>query len=184
MGDAPPRAGSAPPAGYTLRPSRDGDIADLCALSWRAGQLFALHGYPLIAAEPPMSEAEFVAHYAATAITVAEAPDGGRPAGFAATLSVGGWLWLAEISVDPEHGRKGVGTALVDHVARLAASLGLLGIGLSTFREVPFNAPFYRRLGFSELAPEAAPPELRQRWRDEIPPGVAPGERLLMTRGA
>lgn len=164
-----------------MRPLREGDIAELCALSWRAGQLFAGHGYPAIAAEPKMGEAEFQAHFAGTEIVAAEAPDG-SPAGFTATLPIGGWLWLAEISVDPEYGRKGVGAALLECVADQAAAGGLRGVALSTFRDVPFNAPLYRRRGFAEIAPDAAPAELAARWQAEIPPGVAPSERLLMLR--
>lgn len=180
--DGSPRP-AIPPEGFSLRPLRDGDIAGLCALSWRAGRLFADHGYPAIAAEPLMSETDFRDHFADTEIAVAEAPDG-RPAGFAATLPIGEWLWLAEISVDPAHGRQGIGAALLEHVAGTAADRNLAGVALSTFRDVPFNAPFYRGRGFAEVAPEAAPAVLAARWQAEIPPGATPSERLLMLRRA
>ena len=95
---------------------------------------------------------------------------------------VGRFLHLGELSVDPNHGRRGIGRTLVEAVAVRAGGLGLAGVSLSTFRMVPFNAPFYAALGFIELPLEAAPPELARLSYDEVPEGVEPGARLLMTR--
>jgi GNAT superfamily N-acetyltransferase len=45
-----------------------------------------------------------------------------------------------------------IGAALLDAVAERARAAGLDGLSLSTFREAPWNAPYYRRLGFVEVA--------------------------------
>ena len=114
-------------------------------------------------------------------ILVVEAPDA-APAGFAAMRQVGRFLHLGELSVDPTHGRRGIGRTLVEAVAVRAGELGLDGVSLSTFRAVPFNAPFYAGLGFAELPLDAAPAELSRLFYDEVPGGIEPGARLLMTR--
>lgn len=143
--------------------------------------MFRDHGYPDLADEEPASVEAFVGHFADARLLVAASPQD-APAGFAAARPIGGWLWLCELSVDPAHGRQGLGGALVDAVGSHAAGIGLAGIGLSTFRDLPFNAPFYRRLGFRIVDLRDAPDALRERFMAEVPPGVDPAARCLMTR--
>lgn len=106
----------------------------------------------------------------------------GQPAGFADAGPLGGGFHLRELSVDPAHGRRGVGTALVEAVIAASRERGLSGVSLTTFRDVPFNAPFYARLGFEELAPDRADPALRDAFVREVPDGVDPASRVLMWR--
>lgn len=63
-----------------------------------------------------------------------------------------------------------------------AGRAGREGVSLTTFRFVPFNRPFYERLGFEELPLAAAPPALRAVFAQELPQGVDMKERLLMLR--
>jgi hypothetical protein len=49
---------------------------------------------------------------------------------------------------------------------------------LTTFAHVPWNAPYYARLGFAVLTSDELGPELRatregERWLDELQPRVA-----------
>ena len=67
---------------------------------------------------------------------------------------------LEQLSVDPAHGRAGVGTALVLAALAEAARDGLPTMSLCTFRDVAVGAPFYARLGFRE------PTALRAYQRD------------------
>ena len=97
-------------------------------------------------------------------------------------MEIDSHLWLAEISVDPEHGRRGVGTALLREIIEDAARRGLKGVALSTFRDVPFNAPFYREHGFEETDPRIEPPGLRDRFEAETPAGIDRSTRVLMVR--
>ncbi|KDA03922.1 GNAT family N-acetyltransferase [Hyphomonas oceanitis] len=76
----------------------------------------------------------------------------GRAVGFALTSQRGGTLYLDQISVHPDHGRKGLGRALIARLASEAKARKLKCITLSTFRDLAWNGPFYRRLGFREIA--------------------------------
>lgn len=60
----------------------------------------------------------------------------------------------------PEHGRRGIGTALVRAVCEEARWEGHRRLTLCTYRDVPWNGPFYRALGFEELAD--LPPHLER----------------------
>ena len=68
--------------------------------------------------------------------------------GFALGWIVDGEGHLDELAVIPEYGRRGIGRALVDEVVAWTSAQGLPSITLTTFRDVPFNAPYYEKLGF------------------------------------
>ena len=74
--------------------------------------------------------------------------------GFAHVLELGGGWHLEQIAVHPAHGRRGLGSALLDGVCREVASRGGHAVTLRTFADVAWNAPFYERHGFVELEVE------------------------------
>lgn len=53
---------------------------------------------------------------------------------------------------------------------------------LTTFRDVPFNAPFYARLGFEPMPLDTAPQALNAKFQAEVPDGIDPASRVLMVR--
>lgn len=108
--------------------------------------------------------------------------DADRPLGFAVTGEVDGIAWLKELSVDPGFMRRGVGSALIEEVAKEALATGYRLLALSTFRDVPFNAPFYLRRGFEIVDTATAPAPLAAQVRREVPEGAKPGDRVLMIR--
>ena len=169
------------PAGYAIRERRAQDDAALLRIENRAAELFRAHGYPEIADNPFASVEDFRAMMQGheTWVTV----DGSDiPVGYAVAGPLGAHFHLRELSVDPGHGRKGLGAALVRTVVAAAASRGAAGVSLTTFRDVPFNMPFYEKLGFAEIALDDAPPALRDAFRRELPPGMDPAPRVLMLR--
>ena len=56
-------------------------------------------------------------------------------------------LHLLGPMVHPDHQRRGIARALVDHIAGIAQSMGLAGLSLSTCRQTG-NVPIFARLGF------------------------------------
>ncbi len=96
---------------------------------------------------------------------------GNALAGFALCQIVAGDFHLEELSVHPAHGRKGLGRALTLLCCHEAHQRGMLPVYLTTFRSPPWNAPFYARLGFREVADGEAPSwlqEIRQRERSRF----------------
>jgi len=77
--------------------------------------------------------------------------DYGEAVGFTLTSVRDGMLYLDQVSVHPDHGRKGLGAALVNRVINDARHRGLKSVALSTFRDLPWNGPFYKKLGFREI---------------------------------
>lgn len=94
----------------------------------------------------------------------------GRPVAFALASSSGARLYLEELDVATDHAGRGLGLALIAEVERKAAADGAVEIALTTYRDVPWNAPFYLRHGF-EFA-DAVDAELSARLRDEAARGL------------
>jgi GNAT superfamily N-acetyltransferase len=82
------------------------------------------------------------------------AEDAGRLIGFATCEAFEHELHLWELAVRQEAQRKGAGRALIAAVVDEARARGLPEVTLTTFRDIPWNAPFYARCGFVEI-PEA-----------------------------
>jgi len=89
---------------------------------------------------------------------------------------------LEEIDVHPEHGRRGLGTKLVMAVCAWAGRDGHRSVTLTTFRDLPWNMPFYARLGFQVIVPEEFSPALRSVIEDETRRGLDPTRRVAMRR--
>ncbi|MFN4186000.1 MAG: GNAT family N-acetyltransferase, partial [Hyphomonas sp.] len=103
-------------------------------------------------------------------------------AGFVLTSVREGNLYLDQISVDPSQGRKGLGAALIERVMEEAKDRGLKRVVLSTFRDLPWNGPFYKKNGFREL-----PRKRMEKWMIEIESvqddnGLNVRERCFMAR--
>ena len=90
---------------------------------------------------------------------VAESPRG-DPVGFALAMAQSPLAFLAEVDVLPDHGRRGLGRALVQAVVSAARQRGFARLALTTFAQLPFNAPMYERLGFARCPLDQLPPTL------------------------
>jgi len=138
-------------SGYTISPAQREDIDVLIEIDLAAGQLFAPTG--LITGEALLDHVpRTVFEQAIDAGDVYKVDAAmGTPVGFALVSHRGGMLYLDQISVHPDHGRRGLGSKLIQQVMQLGRQRKLKQVALSTFRDVPWNGPFYRKHGFREL---------------------------------
>lgn len=93
-----------------------------------------------------------------------------------------GAAYVEELDVLPEHGRRGLGARLLSTVCGWAGAQGLTAVALSTFRDVPWNGPFYRRHGFRDLRPEEWTPGMRMIREQEARDGLRAEARVFMRR--
>jgi GNAT superfamily N-acetyltransferase len=105
-----------------------------------------------------------------------------RPVGFALARIIGDNAHLDELDVDPAHGQQGLGTALVETVCDWAEASGYCAITLTTLRHIPWNAPWYQRLGFRVLEEYEWSAALRDLLHEEIHRGLPANQRVAMRR--
>lgn len=105
------------------------------------------------------------------------------PVGFAhVVVREPGVAHLEELDVHPEHGRRGLGRWLVATVCAWAAEHGYGAVTLTTFRDVPWNRPFYERVGFVVVPPSEISPAMLALVVEEYRRGLDPQRRVVMRR--
>lgn len=102
------------------------------------------------------------------------------PVGFALAEIVDGGAHLDEMDVLPDYGRQGIGTRLVHTIADWARAGGFHIVTLVTFRHLPWNAPFYERLGFVSMQAADLGEELRMLMAAEGRAGIDTRKRVCM----
>jgi GNAT superfamily N-acetyltransferase len=167
---------------YTTAMARPTDVEGLPAIELAAARLLAGHAPESVLNQTTSLEvlrkAQRQGH-----LWVALADD--VPVGFAHVVVMDRDVaHLEEIDVHPEHGRRGLGTELVLQVCHWAAAHRYTSVTLTTFRDVPWNMPFYARLGFDIVPPEQLSSCLRAVVEDETQRGLDPSRRVVMTRSS
>lgn len=103
-----------------------------------------------------------------------------QPVGFAIVRALGSALHLQEIDVHPAHARQRLGARLIEHIAHDAKASGVAALTLSTCDDIPWNGPYYARLGFSVLAAAELSAELQEVRRIEAAAGLPMAHRICM----
>jgi ribosomal protein S18 acetylase RimI-like enzyme len=85
-------------------------------------------------------------------LLVATLDEQSPPVGFVHVMVIDGHAHLEQLSVLPEQQRKGIGAALTRAAMAEARNQGFDRLSLCTYRDVPWNGPFYRAVGFTEVA--------------------------------
>jgi GNAT superfamily N-acetyltransferase len=167
------------PSGIEIRQALPAEFERLRAIELEADGMFAEVGIG------PFTNDDAEDHLAQAAVVLAA---GVPAAGFACVEIVDGAAHLWQLAVLPSEGRRGLGTALVAVVCEWAGARGFDAVTLTTFRDVAWNAPFYRGLGFepvSELSPGLA--AIRQHEKaigdDDFGPRIAMRKDLDRTGG-
>jgi GNAT superfamily N-acetyltransferase len=128
-----------------IRPALPEEFPLLSAIENAAGRRFDEAGMHLAAGVNVADRGE---------LPLAAFVAGEPPVGFVWVLLACGQPHVEEIAVVPEAGRRGIGRALLEAACDWAQRAGFDRVTLCTYRDVPWNGPFYRSAGFVEL-PEA-----------------------------
>jgi len=89
---------------------------------------------------------------------------------------------VEQVSVIPGYARRGLGRVLLVHVCEWALGNGLKAVTLTTFVNIPWNAPYYERCGFRGLSADDLTPGLQRIRREEAELGLDAGSRVCMRR--
>ncbi len=166
---------------YRVRLARDEDLSALPDIEREAAIRFAPYGLAEPLSNILTSMASLREGLQADRLWVAADGDD-RPVGFALAGVVGENAHLDELDVRPAHGQRGLGTALVETVCDWARRSGYRAVTLTTLRHIPWNAPWYQRLGFRILREDELTAALSDLLHDEIQHGLPADQRVAMRR--
>ena len=165
---------------YVVRLARADELPLLEAIEDEAGLRFdtipELAGVPAVPSRPGAFERAFAYRQVFVAVV------GETVVGFAYAEPIDGVCHLEEVDVLPAWGRRGIGRALVEAVVADARARGCPAVTLTTFRDVPWNAPFYARLGFRVLTPAELTRGLAEVVAHESARGLPASLRVVMRR--
>lgn len=160
------------PNGYSIRSATPTDIPLLNEIEAAAGTIFPFGSLPedVLAELVPYDFFIDAINLSRLLVAVDAAQ---APVGYAFWQDVDGSALLAQMDVHPQHGRKGLGTALVTQIINHVTKAGFLHLYLTTFSDVSWNAPFYQKLGFVLLDTENQPDFIKESLRDEEERGMS-----------
>lgn len=164
-----------------IRPARRSDLPLLQDIERAAGEPFRALGMARVADDDPPPLEALDRYRDAGRAWVTTGPDD-RPLGYLIADPVDGAAHIEQVSVHPSAARHGLGSALLDHVAGWAATGGLNALTLTTFTHVPWNAPYYARLGFRVLTESGLTDGLRRIRAEEAEHGLDRWPRVCMRR--
>jgi GNAT superfamily N-acetyltransferase len=143
---------------HLIRSARPSDLSSLSAIEASAVEIYGRYGRPLDDDWDLTPDEHWASYLAAGLLWVAEAD--AEPMGFLAAERRDNGLYVADVAVALGHQQRGVGRSLMQTAIDFARLEGLAEVTLTTNRSVPWNPPFYRRLGFVELGVAAMPAHL------------------------
>ncbi|MGK8196738.1 GNAT family N-acetyltransferase [Burkholderia cepacia] len=167
-------------ASILIRPATREDAAAMAAVEVAAAQRFRAIGMTHIAEAEPTDTAAVLARIDGGRAYVAVDMQGAC-VGFAFyRLLDARRLYLEELDVAPSHAGQRIGARLIEQVSARAAQEGLAEVVLSTFRDAPWNAPYYARLGFSIVDDATLDDTLRAIRAHHVALGLDETRRVFM----
>ena len=166
---------------FDVRRAIFADAVALPAIERSAAQLFRLDQPLAWLAEAQVPDA--AQHRLAIEqayVWLAENSDG-QLTGFVRAVDIDQHMHIEELSVSQAFQGQGIGRALVAAVIEQARAMQLNSVTLTTFRDLPWNAPFYQRMGFVELTHAHTDRHLRDALQAEVRYGF-PAERRCAMR--
>jgi ribosomal protein S18 acetylase RimI-like enzyme len=164
-----------------VRRARPCDATALPAIERSAAELFRLDPPLAWLADAEVADAAFhVQAIRQARVWVAEACQG-QLAGFLRAVPVDNQLHIEELSVSQHFQGQGIGRKLLSAAIAQAGEQQLCAVTLTTFRDLPWNAPFYQRMGFTLLNADEAAAHLIDALHHDSAHGL-PAERRCAMR--
>ncbi|GGJ39349.1 GNAT family N-acetyltransferase [Paenarthrobacter histidinolovorans] len=166
-----------------IRLAHSDDLQMMQDIERAAGETFRQLGMDQVADDEPFP-VETLGAYAAAGRAWVSVDGLDYPVAYLLADVVDGDGHVEQVSVHPDYAHQGIGRELL-HAARIwARGHGMQRQTLSTFRDVPWNAPYYRRLGFEVLDAGTWGPELAHLMEHEAELGLTRWPRVAMWRPA
>jgi GNAT superfamily N-acetyltransferase len=158
----------------------EADLQRLVDVEVEAGQVFRTVGMTKVAEDvPQISDLREAAE--AERLWVTEV--GSEVAGYISAEVLDGNAHVAQVSVAPAYAGRALGRVMIEFLEEWGRAAGRPATTLTTFRDVPWNGPYYLRLGYRVLRNEDIGPELVRTMAHEASlPGIEASLRCAMVK--
>ncbi|QIH07980.1 MULTISPECIES: GNAT family N-acetyltransferase [unclassified Pseudomonas] len=163
-----------------IRRARVSDANALPAIETCAARLFLRDPQLAWLAEAPVLDAEGHRRNIQRLPVWVACPAEDQPCAFLCAEPLGHELHIWEISVASDYQGQGIGKALLQAAIEHARQQRLKALTLTTFRQLPWNEPFYQRQGFITLDAGQLGTRLEQVLLDEQQHGLPALRRCAM----
>lgn len=164
-----------------IRLARPEDLVHLPEIERAAGAAFRDLDMASVADDEPPPTDVLRAYQRAGRAWVAT-DDVDRPIAYIVVDVVDEAAHVEQVSVHPDWARQGLGRRLLDAAEVWARELGLTAMTLTTFTDVPWNTPYYARLGFQVVAENEWTAGQRRIREHEAAIGLDAWPRVVMRR--
>ena len=163
-----------------IRPGAAADLQRLVDVEIEAGQVFRTIGMPEVATGVPQIS-DLREAVEADRLWVTEV--GSEVAGYISAEVLDGKAHVAQVSVAPAFAGRALGRAMIELLEDWGRAAGRPATTLTTFRDVPWNGPYYLRLGYRVLRQADIGPELARTMALEASlPGIEASMRCAMVK--
>lgn len=167
---------------YIIRPATENDLHHLPEIDNDANLTLAALGVPKLENIDPYEVSFYAKHLQKSQIFVASPESDSTPVAYAILATKDSQPYLNELAVLTDHRRKGLGRKLLQRCIDAARERDGEWLSLTTYKNVPFNAPFYTQYGFVPFTPDADWPELAKTRAEEKDSGLETLPRIAMRK--
>ena len=169
-----------------IRPARVDDLPCLQDIERAAGEAFRALAMDAVADDPPLAREVLAAYQRQGRAWVAtdRADPAGRPVAYLLVDVVDDAAHVEQVSVHPRCSGGRLGGALLDEASGWAVRQNLASVTLTTFTHVPWNGPYYTRLGFRHVPEDELGEGLLRLREAEAAHGLDRWPRSVMRRAA
>lgn len=164
-----------------IRAARPEDLVHLPEIERAAGAAFRGLGMASVADDEPPTADVLRAYQEAGRAWVAT-NDVDQPIAYLVVDVVDEAAHIEQVSVHPDYAHRRLGRQLLDAAGVWARQQGLMVMTLTTFTDVPWNGPYYARLGFQVVAENEWTASQRRIREHEAAVGLDAWPRAVMRR--
>lgn len=164
---------------FTVRRPRSSDIPLLSHVEKSAAEIFRSVKLDFLADGETLDPYTLVAIANAGYLWIA-ADRFDQPIGFLGGNYLNGNFHIIELSVAKQYQGLGIGRALMTTMVQQVRLEGYRSITLTTFRDLPWNGPWYAKMGFVEVKVQEMGRDFEELVESEAQHGLDPKRRCLM----
>ena len=165
---------------FTIRLGSPTEFKALQDIEHASDECFASVGMPEIFETGNVTAIEDLQHALNRQNLWVAADASNQPIGWAMSIPIDAGLHNEQMCVLPRCQRQGIGKTLFSARIAYARAAGFERVTVSTFLNVPWNAPTYERWGYRIMKDHELTPDLRQIQKHEIEHGLIGDKRVVM----